>query len=449
MSISLTHIRFIFSTLLLLSVLLGVVGHTTGTTAGVPSYDKQFQRSFEDRPQTVRPRDNITVVSGDAFKREEGQLVAFAPDGRVLYYNDTYSGYLDIEPVPEAESTVIYVAETSIADTSACQSPVDSCSKSVIERVNLTTGKVERVYSWIIPQDDQANWFDADVLGSNRILIGDVYNDRVYIINTETGIVSWGWQVQSEFSIHKGGTFPTDWVYINDVEIAGEEKVMASLRNLDRVVFIDVTNGYQETWTIGPEQGIREPYDPDYIPEERGGPAVLIADSQNSRIVEFARSGDEWEQTWTWQDQQLNLPRDADRLPNGNTLIADSHGHRIIEVNRNGTVVWTAPYWKPKDVERLGTGDGSTRGQSAESLNLTSKIANSSEDAKSRGPVQTLVREIVRLLPYETITVLLGLFPRWMSVLSIVASAVFISVSISWATVEGLWRLEVIGDGDA
>jgi hypothetical protein len=118
-------------------------------------------------------------------------------------------------------------------------------------------------------------------------------------------------------------------------------------------------------------------------------------------------------------------------------------------VDRNGTVVWTAPYWKPKDVERLGTGDGSTGGQSAESLNLNSRIAQSNEDSKSKGPVQTLVSEIVSLLPYDTITVLLGLFPRWMSVRSIAASTVFITVSISWVTVEGLWRLEVLGDGNA
>jgi hypothetical protein len=71
-----------------------------------------------------------------------------------------------------------------------------------------------------------------------------------------------------------------------------------------------------------------EQHNPDYIPEERGGPAVLVADSENGRVVEYGRTPGNgtpvtdgtWERTWQWRDGRLQWPRDADRLPNGGWL---------------------------------------------------------------------------------------------------------------------------------
>ena len=53
----------------------------------------------------------------------------------------------------------------------------------------------------------------------------------------------------------------------------------------------------------------------------------------------------------------LNEPRDADRLPNGNTLVSDRMGHRTVEVTPEGRIVWEVytPY-ETYDAERGGPG---------------------------------------------------------------------------------------------
>ncbi|MFQ3319609.1 MAG: hypothetical protein ACI80F_001680 [Natronomonas sp.] len=87
-----------------------------------------------------------------------------------------------------------------------------------------------------------------------------------------------------------------------------------------------------------------------------GTPTVLIADSRNDRVVEYAREDGEWTRAWVLRGGGLDEPRDADRLPNGNTLVVDRRGDRLLEVTPTGEVVWEfyAP-WQPYDAERIGT----------------------------------------------------------------------------------------------
>jgi hypothetical protein len=69
--------------------------------------------------------------------------------------------------------------------------------------------------------------------------------------------------------------------------------------------------------------------------------------------------GGEWNRTWRVSGG-FQWPRDADRLPNGNTLVTDSRNHRVLEVTPKGTVVWEVyTPWLPYDAERVRTGDGS------------------------------------------------------------------------------------------
>ena len=79
---------------------------------------------------------------------------------------------------------------------------------------------------------------------------------------------------------------------------------------------------------------------------------VLITDQANNRIVEVTRTipaREVWQfpPVGTASDSPLalNSPNSAQRLANGNTLIADESGNRVIEVKRNaaGTIVWQYP----------------------------------------------------------------------------------------------------------
>jgi hypothetical protein len=78
-------------------------------------------------------------------------------------------------------------------------------------------------------------------------------------------------------------------------------------------------------------------------PQWLGSGAVLVADSENDRIVELHRVEDgSWQPVWSVEKAggvALDWPRDADRLPNGNTLITDSLNKRVVEVDETGKAV--------------------------------------------------------------------------------------------------------------
>ena len=60
-----------------------------------------------------------------------------------------------------------------------------------------------------------------------------------------------------------------------------------------------------------------------------------------------------------WHKSGLHDPWDTGRLPKGNTLIAEQHNGRIIEVDSSGTIIWQkiSMSW-PADVEKLENVEG-------------------------------------------------------------------------------------------
>jgi hypothetical protein len=79
-------------------------------------------------------------------------------------------------------------------------------------------------------------------------------------------------------------------------------------------------------------------------PQWLGDGRVLVADSENDRVVELRRTDSGWEPAWTLTEAgglRLQWPRDADRLSNGNTLVTDSLNRRVFEVTPGGEVVWS------------------------------------------------------------------------------------------------------------
>jgi hypothetical protein len=67
----------------------------------------------------------------------------------------------------------------------------------------------------------------------------------------------------------------------------------------------------------------------------------IVADSDGNRVIEITPEGEE---VWAYGDgspEILNWPRHGRRLENGNTLITDSKNSRVIEVTPEGQTVWT------------------------------------------------------------------------------------------------------------
>jgi len=112
-----------------------------------------------------------------------------------------------------------------------------------------------------------------------------------------------------------------------------------------RVLRVDKYNAIQWTYRVDAGPGAGELWDP-YTAEPVAGTAnTLISDSLGHRVIEVDQGGN---REWSYGQFRvegpgpglLNRPHSAERLANGNTLIADSGNHRVIEVTKAGTIEW-------------------------------------------------------------------------------------------------------------
>lgn len=423
---------------LLFSFASTATGQSTESAAAT-----EYEYPLEEREPIVPPTENVTVVTGQGFGGGNA-LIAFGPDGRALYHEDRYGSYLDVDPSDRGTMTVTVVASEEIS-ASACNATI-KCQRDIIDRINMTTGERERLHTVVAPQRVSEKTHDADAIGRNRLLVGGLPYDRVYVVNTTTGIIEWQWNVDSALprSSGSGGAgWPKDWTHLNDVERLPDGRYMISLRNQDRVVFVDPETGIQPEWTLGGEDEydiLHEQHNPDYISESRGGPAVVVADSHNNRIVEYQRIDGAWEQTWEWTDEEMAWSRDADRLPNGNTLIVDSNGGRVLEVNRSGDVVWQIEADSIYDAERLGTGDESAGGHAALSLDLRSQTVAKSQVGTASGPLEPLKDLLRGILSQKLRNAVAFVLPGWIWWSELFAIALVLGAGATWLALEVYWR---------
>jgi hypothetical protein len=365
-----------------------------------------------------------------AIFEPNGMLISIDESGEVSYINSTYHAYWDVDPVPGRQRSVMYVAAEFIP-ARECGTKTN-CYRRTVEVVNLTDGETRELYS---ETSSTGRWHDVDRYDNDSIVVADITEDEVTVLNTTSGIVEWSWNANRHFPPSSGGVFGGDWTHINDVELLPDGRIMASLRNQDVVVFLDPETGVVTDWTLGSDDEydvLFEQHNPDYIPSSGGGPAVIVADSENDRIVEYQRGASGWEESWVWWDRQMNWPRDADRLPNGHTLITDSRSNRVFEIDSDGEKIWSVEIRNPYEAERIGTGDESSGGESAERLGLDGRAT---DDRRSdSGP--SLARLIV---PQPLIEAIRFVKPVWADVYHIGAALVAIGTIPVWLVLEVYW----------
>ncbi|MFC7197309.1 hypothetical protein ACFQL4_26140 [Halosimplex aquaticum] len=207
---------------------------------------------------------------------------------------------------------------------------------------------------------------------------------------------------------------------------------------MDRVVFVEPGEGVQSDWTLGEENNysiLYEQHNPDYIPASRGGPAITVADSENSRVLEYQRQNGSWTRSWGWHDSRLQWPRDADRLPSGNTLVSDTHGDRVAEVAPNGTVVWSVTVGMPYEAERLGTGDESAGGQSMQEL----RGSPGTITHRDRGIDSSVWLSIKRFMPSLPVNGALYAGPSWVRFAELSFIVVAVLSLLTWCGFEIRW----------
>jgi hypothetical protein len=223
-------------------------------------------------------------------------------------------------------------------------------------------------------------------LAEDRLLVAGmratedgVPEDRLFVTNTTTGAVEWDWRFREHYPNDTDGGFDEDWTHVNDADPIGDDDryVLASPRNFDQVIVVDRRTD-DIVMRLGADDDhdtLYEQHNPDYLERDDGTPVILVADSENDRVVEYVRDcgdadprlgagtppGDcEWNRAWSVRG--FNWPRDADRLPNGNTLVTDTLNHRVVEITPEGEVVWEFfAAWAPYEAERGAPGsDGPT-----------------------------------------------------------------------------------------
>jgi len=310
----------------------------------------------------TEPAEGLTVVSvqgmrfGDDGGKRQARVVAFGPRGGIEWVHSRagVSWSYDVDPVGDDE---LFVTATADVDD-------DGDGDTVFYKLDARTGDVV----W----EETAEFLDthdADLLDDERILVANMRatanvsgnRDRLLVYDRTTDEVTWQWQFRDHFEEPAGGDYDEDWTHVNDVDAVNDTHYLASPRNFDTVVLVNRSSG-EVAWTLG-EPGDRdvlyEQHNPAYYESENGTPTVLVADSENDRVVEYARRNGSWTRTWrVGNASSMEWPRDADRLPDGNTLVADSANDRVVEVTPEGEVVWEvyAP-WLVYDVERMALGD--------------------------------------------------------------------------------------------
>ncbi|MFB6303491.1 MAG: aryl-sulfate sulfotransferase [Haloferacaceae archaeon] len=337
-------------------LVVALLGTATGTTI---AYDPGERPSLGPG-RVTNPADGTTVVSAQGFHvdgrgnhKKPPRLVAATPGGNASWVfsgvRDEFWWFYDVDPLPNGHLLV-----TSTRP-----------DRTVVYELDPATR--EFVWTESFPIEDT---HDVDKLPNGNLVVANMRNydpdrgvsdDRVFVYDRHDDTIVWEWRVRDHFPNDTAGGFSEDWTHVNDVDPV-DGGFLVSLRNFDQVVRVD-RETKRITWRLGRDgahETLYEQHNPDLLRGPNGTPTVLVADSENDRVVEYARRDGEWVRTWTLRGP-LSWPRDADRLPNGNTLVTDTMNHRVIEVTPEGRVVWEfyAP-WGPYDAERVAAGDGST-----------------------------------------------------------------------------------------
>jgi hypothetical protein len=340
--------------LVLLAPLVGVAAAAGGHAGTAPPAAPTHSGPNPCVGTTADPPETPTVVSiqgARAGEKTDAMVVSVRPSGAVLGVHNVGDHRWWAYDVDRLSNGNFLLATTRNRHTNIVELDAETGD-------HVTDQDFEGVH----------DTHDVDLVNGDELLMNDMGDERnrVLVYNLTREEVVWEYRFDEHtdrFPTSGGGPYGEDWTHNNDVEQVREGVIMVSVRNYDQVVAINRSTKETE-WTLGEDDNaavLDEQHNPDFITTEDGRATVLVADSLNDRVVEYTREGDEWNRTWVLRGGGLAEPRDADRLPDGNTLVVDRRGHRTVEITPEGEVVWEVyTPWQPYDAERLGTPDESS-----------------------------------------------------------------------------------------
>lgn len=227
--------------------------------------------------------------------------------------------------------------------------PADTFLVNDVERQRIIEFTNKGVIGWQIGGEDGIGSLhllepqNPIRLPNGNTLFADAGQDTVFEVS-KSGQIRWQFppaDKSSEIRLHRpvkamrklnGNTIIVDQGNHRIIEINTQNKIVWQ---------------YGITASVGITRG--RLYSPSDMQSLKGG-HFLITDTDNHRVIEVNQ-----DEEIVWQygnpdkklgsgygslSNQLNAPTQAFRLPNGNTLIADSENRRVLEVNPDGHTVW-------------------------------------------------------------------------------------------------------------
>jgi hypothetical protein len=193
---------------------------------------------------------------------------------------------------------------------------------------------------------DCFNYRDGGLL---RLLITDQGDHRVILVDFETQDIRWQYGSTQ-------GAGPNQLSRPSDaVKLPDSARVLICDTGNNRAIIVDTTNKAIVWSSVG--VSLNNPVDVEY---DTSANAVLITDQNNHQVIMVRRSDNQiifrfGEQGVSGTGSRLNSPSDADLLPDGTILICDTGNNRLIQVDRQGQIVYAfhRPLSRIADADRL------------------------------------------------------------------------------------------------
>ena len=337
----------------------------------------------------------VGIQGGGPGWHEDGSVVLYDRSD-VVWREGSADSYFDV--TGRADGTVL--AGFMHDGYEACGPYASPCVRTGFRVIQAgPSPRVTAEHSFPVRTRKNSEVHDVEVLASGEYLLSDMEHERIVAVDRE-GEETWEWRASSFYDAPADPT-TTDWLHINDVDVIREGRYLVSVRNANQLLVVDRDAGVVEVINADRDEsddgacrldgygaasrqlvdtdgdGDIECGDPTVLdhqhnPQWLGDGAVLVADSDNHRVVELHRGEDgTWRVAWSVRrvgGVDLNWPRDADRLANGHTLITDTLNRRIVEIDADGDVVWSVrTALIPYEADRLPAGElvGAPRAEAA------------------------------------------------------------------------------------
>jgi hypothetical protein len=369
-----------------------------------------------DRLPDSRAPGNTTLLVGVQGPGPNGNVTALDGRGNVEWSLGGIISYQSVQLLDDGSVLATFAA----GGYENC-GPYDPPCKRTGYRIIDPVPEPEVVAEWSYPVETRRNSevHDAEMLPDGDVLVADMEWESIFVYDPESGDREWTWNASDHYEAPPDPR-SEDWLHLNDVDYIGEDRFLVSIRNENQLLVVERGAAVVEVINEdGDENVLNQQHNPHWL----GDGAVVVADSENHRVVELHRdeaTGD-WEVVWSVAEVgaiPFDWPRDADRLPNGNTLVTDSRNNRVVELTPNGSMV--ASYGVPSlpyEADKLPHGEQPADTDGIEPYDADAAGDRSPADRKI--PILWLVvagaRDVLAL-------------PHWVSELHVVAVAVALAL---------------------